>query len=128
MEFRNDAVALFRAAGGRRTYAAVAADVGVTGQTLRGCVRQANEQDGRARGGEVAEGRDEELARLRAELGWLRRPKRNANRSGRSCGGRFSICAGDEGMTGRWDFISTHRADFGVQRICRVLGVSRSGY
>jgi transposase InsO family protein len=31
-------------------------------------------------------------------------------------------------MTGRWDFISDHRADFGVQRICRVLGVSRSGY
>lgn len=31
-------------------------------------------------------------------------------------------------MTGRWDFISVHRADFGVQRICRVLGVSRSGY
>ncbi len=30
-------------------------------------------------------------------------------------------------MTGRWDFISAHRADFGVQRICRVLGVSRSG-
>lgn len=30
-------------------------------------------------------------------------------------------------MTGRWDFISVHRADFGVRRICRVLGVSRSG-
>jgi Transposase. len=34
-EFRNDAVALYRAAGGKRTYAAVAADVGVTGETLR---------------------------------------------------------------------------------------------
>lgn len=31
-------------------------------------------------------------------------------------------------MTGRWDFISAYRAEFGVQRICRVLGVSRSGY
>lgn len=31
-------------------------------------------------------------------------------------------------MTRRWDFISTHRADFGVKRICRVLEVSRSGY
>ena len=31
-EFRNDAVALYRAADGRRTYAAVAADVGVTGE------------------------------------------------------------------------------------------------
>jgi transposase InsO family protein len=31
-------------------------------------------------------------------------------------------------MTRRWDFISDNRADFGVQRICRVLEVSRSGY
>ena len=28
----------------------------------------------------------------------------------------------------RWDFISANRADFGVQRICRVLGASRAGY
>ncbi|MEU6765536.1 hypothetical protein ABZ916_23815 [Streptomyces sp. NPDC046853] len=28
----------------------------------------------------------------------------------------------------RWDFISGNRADFGVQRICRVLEVSRSGF
>jgi hypothetical protein len=28
----------------------------------------------------------------------------------------------------RWDFISDNRADFGVQRICRVLGASRAGY
>lgn len=31
-------------------------------------------------------------------------------------------------MTLRWGFISAHRADFGVQRICRVLQVSRSGF
>ena len=30
--------------------------------------------------------------------------------------------------TCRWDFISTHRSEFGVQRLCRVLGTSRSGY
>ncbi|MEU1217326.1 transposase [Streptomyces sp. NPDC005790] len=46
-EFRNDAVALYRAAGGKRTYAAVAADVGVTGETLRSWVRQADEHAGR---------------------------------------------------------------------------------
>jgi hypothetical protein len=28
----------------------------------------------------------------------------------------------------RWDFISENRAEFGVQRICRVLGASRAGY
>jgi len=28
----------------------------------------------------------------------------------------------------RWDFISENPADFGVQRICRVLGASRARY
>lgn len=28
----------------------------------------------------------------------------------------------------RWDFISVHAGQFGVQRLCRVLGISRSGY
>ncbi|BFV61166.1 hypothetical protein KCMC57_up62700 [Kitasatospora sp. CMC57] len=28
----------------------------------------------------------------------------------------------------RWDFISANAGAFGVQRLCRVLGVSRSGY
>ncbi|BFV61194.1 hypothetical protein KCMC57_up62980 [Kitasatospora sp. CMC57] len=28
----------------------------------------------------------------------------------------------------RWDFISIHAAEFGVQRLCGVLGVARSGY
>ncbi|WP_406728652.1 IS3 family transposase [Streptomyces sp. GD-15H] len=32
------------------------------------------------------------------------------------------------GDTPCWDFISDNRADFGVQRLCRILGVSRSGY
>ncbi|CAL9328871.1 hypothetical protein SUDANB146_06475 [Streptomyces sp. enrichment culture] len=67
-------MALYRAAAGRRTYAAVAADVGVTGETLRSWVRQADEQAGRARGTDgPVEGRDEELTRLRAELGRLRK-------------------------------------------------------
>ncbi|MDX3351717.1 transposase [Streptomyces sp. ME02-6979A] len=65
-EFRNDAVALYRAAAGRRTYAAVAADVGVTGETLRSWVRQADEQAARARGTDgPVEGRDEELSVFR---------------------------------------------------------------
>ena len=31
-------------------------------------------------------------------------------------------------MSRRWDFISAHADEFGVQRLCRVLHVSRSGY
>ncbi|MFJ8744144.1 IS3 family transposase [Embleya sp. NPDC127516] len=28
----------------------------------------------------------------------------------------------------RWDFVSPHRAEFGVKRLCRVLGLSRSSF
>jgi transposase len=77
-EFRNDAVALYRAAGGKRTYAAVAADIGVTGETLRSWVRQADEHAGRdhGRGEPAGESRDEELVRLRAENGRLRKAEK----------------------------------------------------
>lgn len=68
----------YRAAGGKRTYAAVAADVGVTGETLRSWVRQADEHAGRAHsgGGQNPESRDEELARLRAENSRLRKAEK----------------------------------------------------
>ena len=73
-EFRRDAVALFRATGGARTYSAVAADVGVTGETLRSWVRQADELAGRgARGDLGLESGAEELALLRAENARLRK-------------------------------------------------------
>lgn len=65
-EFRKDAVALYRAAGGKRTYAAVAADLGITAESLRTWVRKEESQAAREHrdGGASAA---EELARLRAE-------------------------------------------------------------
>jgi transposase len=42
-EFRKDAVALCRAAGGKRTYAAVAADLGITAESPRTWGRKENE-------------------------------------------------------------------------------------
>ncbi|WP_267717247.1 IS3 family transposase [Streptomyces sp. CoH17] len=129
-EFRNDAVALFRAAAGRRTYAAVAADVGGTGETLRSWVRQADEQAARARGTDGpcgGQGRGTDPASGRARQAAQGRGRVAVGAGDPAAGGPV-FRPGDEGMTGRWDFISLHRADFGVQRICRVLGVSRSGY
>lgn len=67
-EFRRDAVALYRAGGGKRTYAAVAAELGITGETLRTWGRKdtgANAPD--ARDGSGPESQTGELARLRAE-------------------------------------------------------------
>ncbi|MGW1365039.1 transposase [Streptomyces chartreusis] len=88
-EFRNDAVALYRAASGKRTYAAVATDVGVTGETLRSWVRQADEQAGRdhSRSKQNTESQSDELARLRAENGRLRKAERSGSSSERSCAG-----------------------------------------
>jgi transposase len=65
-EFRKDAVALYCAAGGKRTHAAVA-DLGITAESLRTWVRKEIESqvlpERREAGGSPAE----ELARLRAE-------------------------------------------------------------
>ncbi|PWI04704.1 hypothetical protein DIZ27_43675 [Streptomyces sp. NWU339] len=67
-EFRKDAVALYRAAGGKRTYAVVAAELGITGETLRTWVRKdAAQQTSERRVGGGGESPVEELARLRAE-------------------------------------------------------------
>jgi len=66
-ESGKDTVALFRAAGGRRTYSAVAADLGATAESLRTWVRRENEsraQPGRRGAGVGPAG---EPARLRAE-------------------------------------------------------------
>lgn len=70
-------MALYRVAGGKRTYAVVAADVGATGETLRSRVRQADEVAGRGqvRGDETAEDRGEELARLRPSSAGCARQK-----------------------------------------------------
>lgn len=62
-EFRKDAVALYRGAAGKRTYAVVAADLGITAQSLRTWVRKDETQA--APEGSVSAA--EELARLRVE-------------------------------------------------------------
>ncbi|WP_371640752.1 IS3 family transposase [Streptomyces virginiae] len=127
-EFRRDAVALFRAAAGKRTYASVAADLGITAESLRTWVRKDEAPDtsgGRDAGVSAAE----ELARLREENARLLKAEPGVASGARdpATGGRL-FRAGGEVRPLRWDFISENRADFGVKRICRVLGVSRAGY
>lgn len=67
-EFRADAVALWRASAGQRTMKDVAADLGITRETLRLWARDAEGgSPGGAAGGTGGAGYHEELARLRAE-------------------------------------------------------------
>ncbi|WP_438319825.1 IS3 family transposase (plasmid) [Streptomyces sp. HUAS TT3] len=127
-EFRKDAVALFRAAAGKRTYAQVAADLGITAESLRTWVRkdeaQATSDD---HGGGVST--VEELARLRAENARLLKAEPGVAAGARDpAPGSRLFRPGGEVSPRRWAFISENRADFGVKRICRVLGASRAGY
>ncbi|MDJ0345372.1 IS3 family transposase [Streptomyces sp. H10-C2] len=137
-EFRSDAIALWRASAGRRTYRDVATDLNVNPETLRVWVRDVDGPP--ADGGKVTPGDAE------AELA----PVAGGDRP--AAEGRERVAAGardpatgsrlfrerDEvrtlpqalraGETPCWDFVSAHAGVFGVQRLCRVLQVSRSGY
>ncbi|MDJ0347361.1 transposase [Streptomyces sp. H10-C2] len=69
-EFRSDAIALWRASAGRRTYRDVATDLNVNPETLRVWVRDVDGPP--ADGGKVTPGDAEaEPARLRAETARL---------------------------------------------------------
>ncbi|MFI5770998.1 transposase [Streptomyces sp. NPDC051658] len=63
-EFRSDAIALWRASAGRRTFKDVAADLNVDPETLRTWVR---DTDGRPVAAGASQDTEAELARLRAE-------------------------------------------------------------
>ncbi|WP_454340178.1 transposase [Streptomyces pseudovenezuelae] len=65
-EFRKDAVALYRAAVGKRTYAAVAAGLGITAESLRTWVRK-DEAQAAPDDPDGSVSAAEELARLRTE-------------------------------------------------------------
>lgn len=65
-EFRKDAVARYRAAAGKRTYAAVAADLGITAESLRTWVGK-DEPEAVPGRRDAGRSQAEELARLRAE-------------------------------------------------------------
>jgi transposase len=64
-EFRADAVALWHASAGRRTFTSVADDLNINHETLRTWVREA--ERAAAPGRPQAEGTDAEPARLRTE-------------------------------------------------------------
>ncbi|MFC5645422.1 transposase [Kitasatospora cinereorecta] len=85
-EFRRDAVALYRAAEGRRTFAAVAREIGVNHETLRNWVRAADAEP--ASTGQALS------ADERAELARLPRPSASGRWRRRCCVGQRPISHG----------------------------------
>ncbi|MFD7609284.1 IS3 family transposase [Streptomyces mirabilis] len=125
-EFRSDAIALWRASAGRRTFKDVAADLNVNPETLRTWVRDA---DGRSASAGASQDTEAELARLRTENARLAKAEKGmAVGAGDPASGSGVFRPGDEVKTAAWDFVSAHAEMFGIKRICRVLEVSRSGY
>ncbi|MDH6128523.1 transposase [Kitasatospora sp. GP82] len=85
-EFRADAVALWQASVGRRTFKSVASDLNINHETLRTWVREA-EGTASSGGGLQGGGAEDELARLRAENARLVRRVAGACRPGCGPGG-----------------------------------------
>ncbi|MET8192140.1 IS3 family transposase [Streptomyces sp. NPDC005078] len=125
-EFRSDAIALWRASAGRRTFKDIAADLNVNPETLRTWVRDA---DGRPASAGASQDTEAELARLRAENARLAKAEKGmAAGAGDPASGSGVFRPGDEVKTAAWDFVSAHAEMFGIKRICRVLEISRPGY
>jgi hypothetical protein len=88
-------------------------------ETLRSWVRRDRIDRGDGQPGELTSDQLEELRRLRREVAELRTEREILRKAA-------AFCQGD-GQVSRFRFISDHRAVFGVQRLCRVLKVARSG-
>ncbi|WP_104817586.1 IS3 family transposase [Kitasatospora sp. MMS16-BH015] len=121
-EFKRDAVALVESSG--RRVSAVARELGVNPESLRQWVARSRAQAPSGAGGEgpLTPAEREELRRLRGQVRGV-----GAGEGDPAEGGSV-FCQGDGPMTGRWRFISDHRDLYGVQRLCRVLSVSASGF
>ncbi|MFC5833137.1 IS3 family transposase [Nonomuraea insulae] len=132
-EFKADAVALYLS-DPARTYASVARDLGINRETLRLWVKEAR-ADGTAGGAKKAgpakkpasgpissdDVLEEENKQLRARVRELELERDILRRAAKYFAGR------DE-LVSRFEFVADHVGAFGVKRLCRVLGLSRSGF
>ncbi len=110
-EFRTDAVALWRASAGRRTFKSVADDLNINHETLRTWVREA-EGAVSSVGGPQAGGVEDEPARLRAENARLVKAEKEWQLEREILRRAAAFRAGDEATPRRWDFISRQRRGF----------------
>ncbi|MBH1939267.1 IS3 family transposase [Streptomyces sp. AV19] len=124
-EFKADAVALYRSRPGV-TIVSVAADLGVSAETLRNWLRVDDKKNGGKRGTAPAgtpsaAELEAEVRALRKEVAELRTEREILRKAARYFG------SGDE-MVDRFRFVEDHQRRYGVKRLCTVLGVARSSF
>ncbi|MHB8998249.1 MAG: IS3 family transposase, partial [Thermoanaerobaculia bacterium] len=118
-EFKKKLVALVRAG---RTPEELAREFEPSAQAIRNWVAQAERDEGTRDEGLTTSERDE-LRRLRRENERLREEREILKKAG------GLVRSGDQGSTERiFEFVRAHQAEFRVTTMCRVLGVSTSGY
>lgn len=117
-KFRRDAVRLYRSNG--RSLKAVSEDLGVSLESLRHWNKQLDADEGRA-GGVTSQER-EELSRLRRENKILGEEARGVEKS------RGLLRHREREAVAVYRFTAAEKANHPVSLMCRVLGVSRSGF
>ena len=118
-EFRQQMVELVRAG---RPPEELSQEFEPSSQAIRNWVRQADRDEGRRADG-VSSAEREELRRLRRENKRLRTEREILSKAATwfARGGRFEVAE-------VFGFVSAHQDQFPIATMCRVLGVSPSGY
>ncbi|MGW4271481.1 IS3 family transposase [Streptomyces seoulensis] len=126
VEFKADAVALYRSRPGA-TIKSVAADLGGNTETLRNWIRAA---DSRRTGGHTAPRPAAQVAAegMEAELVALRRRVRELEEERDILQKAAKYFAGGDALVHRFQCVADLRAEHGVKRLCRVLGIARSSF
>lgn len=95
---------------------------GPSSQTIRNWIAQADRDEGRREDGLMTAER-EELNRLRREVKQLKLEREILSKAA------GLVCSGDEGGAAEgYRFMSENRAVYPISTMCRVLGVSSSGF
>ncbi len=118
LEFRREAVRLLRTSG--RPVAQLARELGCSPQSLRNWARQLDVDEGKAEG--LTSDEREELRRLRRENRILAEERDILEKS------RGLLRQRRQDSVTVFEFIAAKRAEHSVKTMCRVLGVSRSGF
>src|ERR1700746_1711192 len=118
-EFRRQMVELV---GAGRSPEELAREFEPTAQSIRNWLAQSERNTGQGDGGLTTAERE--------ELNLLRREKRQvqAGRGHPVRGGGLVRSGGEHDPTQGFQFVSDHQADYPIASMCRLLGVSSSGY